>query len=68
MEKQIKNVNDLREDLIEMYNNLKEGNIGLRDAKERNNTAGKIMSTAKLQMEYNAYTKSDARIPFLEVQ
>ncbi len=64
----IKNVSDLRDDLINIYEELKEGKIGLRDAKERNNTAGKIMSSAKLELEYNVYTKSSARIPFLEVK
>lgn len=62
----IENVQDLREDLISMYQNLKGGKIGLREAKERNNTAGKILNSAKLELEYNVYAKSNAKIAFLE--
>jgi len=62
----IKNVEDLRNDLLEVYEGLRDGQLGLREAKGRSSTAGKILSSAKLQLEYNAYTKSDATIPFLE--
>jgi hypothetical protein len=62
----IEKVQDLRDDLIAMYQDIKNGKIGLREAKERNNTAGKILNSAKLELEYNAYTKSKARIQFLE--
>lgn len=62
----INTANDLRGDLLIVYQSLRDGDIGLREAKERANVAGKILSSAKLQLEYNAYTKSDAKIPFLE--
>lgn len=65
-EKKIENVVDLRDDLISVYNELKSGKIGIRDAKERNNTAGKILNSAKLELEYNVYTKAKAKIAFLE--
>lgn len=65
-ERKIENVVDLRDDLISVYNELKTGKIGLRDAKERNNTAGKILNSAKLELEYNVYTKTKAKIAFLE--
>lgn len=57
---------NLRDDLIGMYENLKAGKIGLREAKEQNNTAGKILNSAKLELEYNIYAKSKAKIAFLE--
>lgn len=66
MKTTIKNITELRLDLMNVYSALKDGDIGLREAKERANVAGKILSSAKLQLEYNAYTKSDAKIPFLE--
>lgn len=62
----VNNITDLRNDLLDVYACLRDGSIGLREAKERSNAAGKILSSAKLQLEYNAYTKSDAKIPFLE--
>jgi hypothetical protein len=65
--RKIENVTDLRDDLLNVYDALRAGKIGLREAKERNNAAGKILSSAKLQLEYNNYTKSSARIPFLEI-
>ena len=62
----IQNVEDLRNDLVEMYQEIKAGKIGLKEAKERTNTAGKILNSAKLELEYNSFTKSGSKIPFLE--
>jgi hypothetical protein len=62
----IKDVKDLRDELIEVYDELKTGNMGIREAKERANVAGKIIASAKIQLEYNMYIKSGNKIPFLE--
>jgi hypothetical protein len=62
---EINNVKELRDDLRELYKELRQKKIGLREAKELNNTAGKIMNSAKLQMEYNNFTKSGQKIEFL---
>ncbi|MCK5600301.1 hypothetical protein KAR91_00350 [Candidatus Pacearchaeota archaeon] len=62
----MENIKDLRNDLIDVYEQLRNGKIGLREAKERANLAGKVLSSAKLQMEYNVYTKSSKRIKFLD--
>jgi len=50
------NVTELRDDLIKVYEDLKSGKIGLSEAKERANVSGKIIATAKTQMEYNKMT------------
>jgi len=50
------NVTELRNDLIKVYDDLKNGKIGISEAKERANISGKIISTAKTQMEYNKMT------------
>lgn len=63
----ITNVTELRDDLLRIYDDLREGNIGLREAKESNNTAGKILNSAKLELEYNIYIKSKSKISFLEL-
>ena len=61
------NILELRNDLIDSYEQLKDGKMSLRDAKERANLAGKIMGSAKLQLEYNTYAKRQEKISFLEV-
>ena len=67
MAKEVENIVELRQGLLESYNKLRGGEIGIREAKEEANLAGKIISTAKLQLEYNAYMKSSSRIAFLDV-
>ena len=41
------NVVDLRNDLINVYEKLRNGEIGMDEAKQAANVSGKIMSTAK---------------------
>ena len=63
----MKNVKELRDDLVGLYGDLKSGKIGISEAKGRANVAGKIMSTAKTQMEYNKMTGNNKnKIKFLE--
>lgn len=63
----VTNVVELRESLLEVYDKLRDGEMGIREAKEQANVAGKIIQSAKLQVEYNAYMKSQATIAFLDV-
>ena len=57
----------LRNDMLDVYNQLREGLIGLRQAREVANMSGKILSSAKAQLEYNQVVgKPDATIPFFE--
>lgn len=61
------NNTSLRDDMLDVYNQLREGNIGLRQAREVANMSGKIISSAKAQLEYNQVVgKPDAKIPFFE--
>ena len=60
------NVTDLRNELLKAFAELKEGSIEPKIMSELNNAAGKIINTAKVQIEYNALTKSDRTIGFLE--
>lgn len=63
----MENVKDLRDDLIKAYTQLRDGSIGITEAKGLANMAGKIMSTAKVQMEFNKMTGNNKRkIKFLE--
>ena len=62
----MKNVEDLRLDLLKVYTDLRSGKLGLSEAKQAANVAGKVMSLAKVQMEYNRMIHSKKRIEFLE--
>lgn len=64
----MQNVQQLRDEMILTYQKLKAGEMGIREAKEYANVCGKIMSSAKLELEYNVYVKSGNKIPFLEVR
>lgn len=59
------NITALRDELLEMFDGLKAGKVKLPQAKEINNTAGKVIGTAKVQLEYAKLTGSKATIPFL---
>lgn len=62
------NIEELRNDLIKVYENLRNGTIGIDEAKQSCNAAGKIISTGKSQMEYNKMTGNGKRpIPFYEI-
>ena len=64
--KKIKTIVDLRNDLLDVYESLRSATITLKDAKERANLAGKLTATAKLQLDYNSFMKSQKKIDFLE--
>jgi hypothetical protein len=60
-------ITDIREDLIAVFNKLKAGTMEAKDAFEINNTAGKIISSAKVQLAYAALRGEKPNIPFLGV-
>lgn len=62
----VKNMVDLRDSLLETYTQLKNGEIGTKEAKESSNVAGKIIMSVKAQMEYYVMTKADGKITFME--
>ena len=63
----MKNVTDLRNDLLDVYGKTKAGTIDVKVASELANNAGKIIKTAALELAYNQFTKqSDKKILFLE--
>lgn len=59
-------VTDLRNDLLKVYEGLRNGEVGLNEAKQASNVAGKILSSAKVQIEYNKLVQSKSKIEFLE--
>jgi hypothetical protein len=56
----------LRDELFEVFSNLKSGQIEPKIACEMNNSAGKIINTAKVQLDYHALRKEIPYLPFLE--
>ena len=62
----MKNITELTAQLAELYKDLKSGTIDVKVAAEMNNTAGKIINTQKVQLEYAALRKVAPNIPFLD--
>ena len=59
------NIGDLIADQIKMYQELRDGTVELKDAAERNNTAGKVFSGIKLRLAYAAARKELPDILFM---
>lgn len=62
----MKNVSELRDNLSQVYAELRSGTIKAKDAAELANIAGKIINSAKVQIEYHALRKDKPNIPFLD--
>ncbi len=56
----------LRDDLLLLYERIKLGEVDLKTAKELNNCAGKIISSAKVQIEYAVVRNETPDIDFLK--
>lgn len=59
-------ITDIRNDLINVFTGLRDGTIDPKDANEINNTAGKILLSAKVQLAYCALRGERPSIEFLE--
>lgn len=59
-------ITDIRDQLIEIFNGLRDGSVDIKDAVEINNTAGKIINSAKVQIAYSALRGEAPYIPFLD--
>lgn len=59
------NITNIRDSLIEVFDKLRDGDMDLKQAAEINNTAGKIINTAKVQLAYAALRGEQPSIPFL---
>lgn len=59
-------ITDIRNDLINVFNGLRDGSMEAKDAFEINNTAGKIISSAKVQLAYAALRGERPDIEFLK--
>ena len=62
----MKNAEELRSELAKTFAQLKAGEIKTSEAAELANLAGKMISSAKVQVEYYALRKEQPRIDWLE--
>jgi len=62
----MKNVTELREQLSQVFTDLRNGAVKHSDAAELANLAGKMINSAKVQLEYYALIKETPSINFLK--
>lgn len=62
----MKNVTELRNQLSQVFTDLRAGDIKHKEAGELANIAGKMINSAKVQLEYYALSKQTPEIPFLD--
>jgi hypothetical protein len=61
----MKSVNTLRHELAEIFDDLRNGTIKTKEAGELANVAGKMINSAKVQLEYYALRKEVPTLKFL---
>jgi len=61
----MKTVNELRDNLSTVWEDLRAGTIATKDAEALANLAGKMVNSAKMQIEYYALRKEAPYIEFL---
>ena len=62
----MQNITELRTSLSDNYTRMKAGKMGLNMGKELANTAGKIINSLKVELEYNSLLGKKEKIEFLE--
>ena len=62
----MKTVTQLRDELAVVFDELNSGAIKAKEAGELANVAGKMINSAKVQLEYHALRKTVPQIPFLD--
>lgn len=63
----MKTVKELRDSLLNDYELVKSGEMDIKTAAALANTAGKVIKSAALELNYNQFTKQqNKKIEFLE--
>ena len=62
----MKNAEALRKNLADVFRQLQAGEINAKDASELANLGGKMINSAKVQVEYYALRKEAPSIAWLE--
>lgn len=63
----MQNIEELRASLADNYEKMKAKTMDLKMGKELANTAGKIINSIKVELEYNSMMDVKKEIPFLSV-
>ncbi len=58
----VQTMTDVTEQLMGLYSDVRNGTIDLKEAAELNNTAGKIINSIKVQLEFYALSKTNPKI------
>ena len=61
----MKNVEELRLQLASVFMGLRDGSVKHTDAAELANLAGKMINSAKVQLEYYTLRQEKPNVPFL---
>jgi hypothetical protein len=59
-------VTQLRNEMLNVFDGLRAGTIQPAEAKELSNASGKIINSAKLQLEYMVQRKEKPEIDFIK--
>jgi len=62
----MQNITELRKSLADNYTKMKANKMGLNLGKELANSAGKIINSLKVELEYNQMMGKKDKIDFLE--
>jgi hypothetical protein len=61
-----KNMTEFRNELLDIWEDSKKGLIRPADLKEKANMAGKVIATAKVQLEQSVFLKDNKGVDFLK--
>jgi len=64
----MQNIVELRNSLSDNYTKMKAGKMGLNVGKELANTAGKIINSLKVELEYNSMMNIKKKIDYLDIE
>jgi len=62
----IKTNTELRDELLKIVEGLRDGTVDIELAKQLSNAAGKVIRSAKLQLEYNLSREEKPEIDFIK--
>ena len=62
----IDGISSLIDDLKKVYEEARNGELKLKDARDIANVAGKLIKASSVKLDYNKYKNSDEEIDFLK--
>jgi hypothetical protein len=62
----MKSIQEVREELVSVFNGLKNGTLAVEVAAEMNNAAGKIIKSLAVQLDYYSLREEKPNIKFLK--